>query len=115
MFSWRQAPARPRRHAKSAGSEGRRLLCRGGEASFAKATQKAALRAEMEAGRARGWYLNAEESMDGLTALSAPFRWHQSVYIVTIAAPSSRLEGRLEQTARKLQAVCARLEMKAAR
>ncbi len=79
------------------------------------ATTKAALRAEIEAGRARGWYLNAEESMDGLTTLSAPFLWHQSVYIVTIAAPSPRLEGRLERTARKLVEVCARLEMRAGR
>jgi len=79
------------------------------------AMSAAALRAKVEAGRARGWHLNAEESMDGLTTLSASFLWHQSVYIVTIAAPSARLEGRLEPTARKLLEVCARLEMKPGR
>jgi DNA-binding IclR family transcriptional regulator len=76
------------------------------------ATSKAALRAQIEAGRAQGWYLNAEESMDGLTTLSAPFLWHQSVYIVTIAAPTSRLDSKLDSVAQKLLAVCARLEMK---
>jgi len=79
------------------------------------ATSKAGLRAEIEAGRARGWFLNAEESMDGLTTLSAPFVWYHSVYIVTIAAPSSRLEGKLEQMGRKLLDVCAKLEMKSAK
>jgi len=76
------------------------------------ATAKAALRAQIEAGRARGWFLNDEESMDGLTTLSAPFAWYHSVYIVTIAAPSSRLEGKLDLISRKLLDVCARLEMK---
>jgi DNA-binding IclR family transcriptional regulator len=76
------------------------------------ATTKAMLREQIEAGRARGWFLNAEESMDGLTTLSAPFFWYHSVYIVTLAAPSSRLEGKLEQMGRKLLDVCAKLEMK---
>jgi DNA-binding IclR family transcriptional regulator len=75
-------------------------------------TAKAGLREQIEAGRARGWFLNAEESMDGLTTLSAPFVWHHSVYIVTLAAPSSRLEGKVEQMGRKLLDVCAKLEMK---
>jgi DNA-binding IclR family transcriptional regulator len=75
-------------------------------------TSKQALREQIEAGRARGWFLNAEESMDGLTTLSAPFVWYHSVYIVTIAAPTSRLEGKLELIARKLLDVCAKLEMK---
>jgi len=78
-------------------------------------TSKDALREHIALGRARGWYLNAEESMEGLTTLSAPFLWHQSVYIVTIAAPSSRLEGKLETTARRLVDVCTRLEMKTGR
>jgi DNA-binding IclR family transcriptional regulator len=75
-------------------------------------TSKILLREQIEAGRARGWFLNAEESMDGLTTLSAPFLWYHSVYIVTIAAPSSRLEGKLEEMGRKLLDVCAKLEMK---
>jgi DNA-binding IclR family transcriptional regulator len=78
-------------------------------------TNKVSLREQIEAGRARGWFLNAEESMDGLTTLSAPFVWYHSVYIVTIAAPSSRLEGKLEEMGRKLLDVCATLEMKTGR
>jgi len=78
-------------------------------------TAQSVLREQIETGRRRGWYLNADESMDGLTTLSAPFMWHHSVYIVTIASPSSRLEGKLEATARKLLEVCMRLEMKAGR
>jgi DNA-binding IclR family transcriptional regulator len=63
-------------------------------------TGKAELRAVIEAGRARGWYLNQEESQDGVTTLSAPFRWSTAVYIVTVAGPSSRLDDRLDQAAR---------------
>lgn len=62
-------------------------------------TDKAVLRADIEHGRARGWYLNQGETQEGVTTLSAPFRWGAAVYIITVAGPSPRLEPKLEQAA----------------
>jgi DNA-binding IclR family transcriptional regulator len=62
-------------------------------------TSSTALRADIERGRARGWYLNQEESQEGVTTLSASFRWAAAVYLVTIAGPSLRLAQKLEQAA----------------
>lgn len=64
------------------------------------------LRADIERGRARGWYLNREESQDGVTTLSAPFLWGMAVYIVTVAGPSSRLDHNLEQAAALVTNAC---------
>jgi DNA-binding IclR family transcriptional regulator len=75
-------------------------------------TTKAALRDSISAGRQAGVYLNQGESMEGLTTLSAPFTWQRSLYIVTIAAPSSRLENRMEAAAAGLLDTCRRLEMR---
>lgn len=69
-------------------------------------TDKDALRAAIEGGRARGWYLNQEESQEGVTTISAPFRWNTAIYLVTIAGPSSRLDDRLEQAARLATNAC---------
>jgi DNA-binding IclR family transcriptional regulator len=71
-----------------------------------------ALRRDLEAAAARGWYLNQGESQDGVTTISAPFRWNGAVYIVTVAGPSSRLDGQLERAAGLVTAVCATLEMR---
>jgi len=75
-------------------------------------TTKPALRESIEAGRQAGFYLNQGESMEGLTTISAPFTWQRSLYIVTIAAPSSRLENRMEEAATGLLDTCRRLEMR---
>jgi DNA-binding IclR family transcriptional regulator len=69
-------------------------------------TDKVALRAAIEAGRERGWYLNREESQEGVTTISAPFRWSTAVYLVTIAGPSSRMDDRLEKAARIATNTC---------
>ncbi len=75
-------------------------------------TSKTALRAEIEQGRKLGWFANREESQPGVVTLSASFLWSGAVYIVTIAGPSSRLDGRLEWAAEKLMAACRTLEMR---
>jgi DNA-binding IclR family transcriptional regulator len=75
-------------------------------------TSKSALRDSIAAGRRTGIYLNQDESMEGLTTLSAPFTWQRSLYIVTIAAPSSRLENRMDVAASRLLETCRRLEMR---
>jgi len=78
------------------------------------ATSKESLRAMILHGRAQGFYVNNGESVDGLTTISAPFTWQRSLYIVTIAAPTARLQPRLAEIGERLLAVCAKLEMKSA-
>jgi DNA-binding IclR family transcriptional regulator len=76
-------------------------------------TAKPALREDIELGRRRGWYVNDGESQDGVTTLSAPFRWNNAVYIVTVAGPSARIAPRLEQASGLITNVCQMLEMRA--
>ena len=73
-------------------------------------TSREALLAELEAGRARGWFTNLEESEPGLITVSAPLRWAGATYIVTIAGPVSRMENRLDWAAAQLLNACATLE-----
>ncbi|MGA2041930.1 MAG: IclR family transcriptional regulator [Roseiarcus sp.] len=76
-------------------------------------TSKPALQAEIETGRARGWFANRGESLDEVTTISASFRWNASVYIVTVAGPSSRLDRKFDQAAAMLASVRQLLEMRA--
>jgi DNA-binding IclR family transcriptional regulator len=73
-------------------------------------TSKEALLTELEAGRARGWFANLEESEPGLITLSAPLRWAGATYIVTIAGPVSRMEDRLDWAVAQLLKACKALE-----
>ncbi len=73
-------------------------------------TSRQALREDVALGRKRGWYLNQGESLEGVTTLSAPFRWNTAVYIVTVAGPSSRLDTKLDQAVGLLTNVCLMLE-----
>jgi DNA-binding IclR family transcriptional regulator len=74
-------------------------------------TSTADLHKDIEAGRKRGWFLNREESLDGVITLSSRFAWNGSTYIVTIAGPTSRIAPRLEWIAGLLVDACKRLEM----
>jgi DNA-binding IclR family transcriptional regulator len=69
-------------------------------------TTKAALRREIEVGNKRGWFVNREESQQGVTTISARFLWTSSVYIVTVAGPTSRVAPKLEKAAELLTNVC---------
>jgi len=73
---------------------------------------KPALRDEVEAGRQRGWFLNREESQDGVTTLSSLFAWNGVNYIITVAGPRSRIEPKLDWMAGLLVDACHRLEMR---
>jgi DNA-binding IclR family transcriptional regulator len=77
-------------------------------------TSKTALRKDIEAGRSCGWFLNREESLDGVMTLSSLFAWNGSTYIVTIAGPTSRIEPRLKLMVGLLVDACKRLEMRLA-
>jgi len=74
-------------------------------------TSKEALREDIERSRHRGWFLNNGESIEGVTTLSAAFRWNAAVYIVTVAAPSARLDPRLEKVGGMVTNICQMLEM----
>jgi len=75
-------------------------------------TSKAGLRDDIEAGRRRGWFLNQEESQDGVMTLSSVFAWNELNYVVTIAGPVSRIRPRLDWMAGLLVDACSRLEMR---
>jgi DNA-binding IclR family transcriptional regulator len=76
-----------------------------------KTTKSAAdLRKDIETGRKRGWFSNFEESLSGVTTISCVFRWNVSVYVVTIAGPSARLDQKIDAAALLLTDVCRRLE-----
>jgi DNA-binding IclR family transcriptional regulator len=76
-------------------------------------TSPAALRQDIERGRAANCYVNQGESAEGVTTISATFKWSGATYIVTVAGPSSRLDQRLGQAAGLLTNVCLLLEMRA--
>ncbi|MBW4023571.1 MAG: IclR family transcriptional regulator [Proteobacteria bacterium] len=72
------------------------------------------IRDQIELGRRRGYFHSAEQSIEGLTTLSASFTWQQTLYIVTIAAPTGRFSSRQDEAANRLVETCRRLEMKPA-
>jgi DNA-binding IclR family transcriptional regulator len=74
-------------------------------------TSKSALRRDVELARERGYYLNHGESLEGVTTISATFRWNAAIFIVTVAGPSSRLDQKLDQAVSMLTNVCPLLEV----
>jgi DNA-binding IclR family transcriptional regulator len=66
----------------------------------------AALRTDICTSRARGWFLNAEESAAGLTTLSCTFRRGLATYIVTVAGATPRLRPNLSEACRLLTQLC---------
>jgi DNA-binding IclR family transcriptional regulator len=75
-------------------------------------TTKAALRQEIDAGRARGWFLNRHESVEDVTTLSGTFSWNGSLYIVTVAGPSTRLLHRIDLASKLVLDICGKMEMR---
>jgi len=73
-------------------------------------TSKSRLREVLADGNRRGWFLNREESQDGVTTISARFSWTSAVYIVTIAGPTPRIDPKVERAAELLTNVCRLLE-----
>jgi DNA-binding IclR family transcriptional regulator len=72
-------------------------------------TSKVKLRKEIRQGIERGWFINREETVIGVTTISARFEWGQNTYIVTVSGPTSRMESELERTAELLLRTCGRL------
>ncbi|MGE3991203.1 IclR family transcriptional regulator [Pseudorhodoplanes sp.] len=67
---------------------------------------KSALREEIEQSKKRGYFLNREESVEDATTVSSLFRWNGADYIVTIAGPTSRMAGKLDQAAKLAMEAC---------
>ena len=74
-------------------------------------TDPARLRAEIAEGEARGWFLNAEESVEGATTISARFERNRAVHVVTIAGPTARMMPKLPAASAALVAACRELAM----
>jgi DNA-binding IclR family transcriptional regulator len=74
-------------------------------------TSKAELRRLVAEGDAQGWFLNRDESQEGVTTISARFNWMSAVYIVTIAGPTSRMDRKLDTATASLLMTCKRLQM----
>jgi DNA-binding IclR family transcriptional regulator len=72
-------------------------------------TAKSALREEIVSGNKRGWFVNREESQEGVTTISARFVWTSTVYIVSIAGPTNRMEGKVGKAAELIMTACKRL------
>jgi DNA-binding IclR family transcriptional regulator len=76
-------------------------------------SSKNMLREQIEEGRRLGWFVNRGESIEGVTTLSAPFHWQESLYFVTVAGPAARIDPKIAWAAQLLMDVCRRLEMHA--
>jgi DNA-binding IclR family transcriptional regulator len=67
---------------------------------------KSVLREDIELSKQRGYFLNREESVEDATTVSSLFRWNGADYIVTIAGPTSRMAGKLDQATRLAMEAC---------
>jgi DNA-binding IclR family transcriptional regulator len=72
-------------------------------------TGKSQLLADIRRSRQRGWFLNREESLEGVITISCPFTWSLGVYIVTVAGPPARMEKKLERAVKLLIETCREL------
>jgi DNA-binding IclR family transcriptional regulator len=61
---------------------------------------------EIEISRARGWYINKEESLIGVVTVSSHFLWNDSIYIVTVAGPVERMGKRLATIVAAISRIC---------
>lgn len=67
---------------------------------------KSELREDIELSKRRGYFLNREESVEDATTVSSLFRWNGADYIVTIAGPTSRMAGKLDQAVKLAIEAC---------
>jgi len=69
-------------------------------------TSHAALSRKVIAGAARGWVSNIGEYRADTAGVAVPVPMNGNIYAVVVAAPSHRLEGVIERTAKMLIAAC---------
>ena len=68
------------------------------------------LAADVEVSRARGWYLNKEESVRTAMTISVPLHWNAEDYILTMAGPGVSDDAEINAIAADLAAAARRLE-----
>lgn len=69
-------------------------------------TSRAALLKDLEASRARGWFMTSGEYFDDVSAVADAMRIGNEYYAVAIAGPSSRIEPALERHVKLITAFC---------
>jgi len=69
-------------------------------------TSKSRLLADIAEAKARGWFINREESLEGVVTVSGVFIWHTSVHVITVAGPSDRVESKLTLAAQLVRDAC---------
>ena len=65
-------------------------------------TSRAALEADLEQGRARGWYVTRGETVADLMAVAVPVAVNGETYSVALAGPMNRMDGALKRHAKLL-------------
>jgi DNA-binding IclR family transcriptional regulator len=66
--------------------------------------------AELESSRARGWFINEEESRPGVVTVSSAFVWSNAIHMLTIAGPADRMRGKLKKAVERIIAGCRELD-----
>jgi len=72
-------------------------------------TAKSKLLADIRLSRVRGWYLNREESIEGVVTVSGVFTWNNAVHIITVAGPATRMEEKIQSAAQQITQLCKKL------
>jgi DNA-binding IclR family transcriptional regulator len=75
---------------------------------------KAKLIADIEKARERGWFLNDEESRDGVVTISASFARSNANYFLTVAGPANRMGPKLKRAVAQVMAAARELGESAA-
>jgi len=70
---------------------------------------KAKLTADIAQSRQRGWFLNDEESRDGVVTVSVPFLRSNAIHFLTVAGPANRMAGKLSRATTLLLAAAREL------
>jgi DNA-binding IclR family transcriptional regulator len=76
-------------------------------------TSRAALEADLEQGRARGWYVTRGETVADLMAVAVPVAVNGETYSVALAGPLHRMDGVLKRHTKLLTELRAALEREA--
>jgi len=76
-------------------------------------TSRAALEADLEQGRSRGWYVTHGETVADLMAVAVPVAMNGETYSVALAGPVHRMESALKRCAKLLAELRTTLERRA--
>jgi DNA-binding IclR family transcriptional regulator len=69
-------------------------------------TSKSRLLADIAEAKERGWFVNREESLEGVVTVSSVFVWNTSVHVITVAGTFDRMEHKLKVAAQRVMAAC---------